>query len=529
MSLPTFLPQSPDQYKKLLLELKELPRPVREGCLRILDKWDLYFLLRFTLSSSLMTAEGGERSWWDHPWIFDRCRGLQDDPNRVHLWAREHGKSTIGTFGLTIQEFLRDPEVTVGIFSHTRPIAKGFLRKIKVELEQNERLKKRHSNVLWAEPHKEAPKWAEDEGLAVKRRGNPAEQTVEAWGLIDGQPISKHFAIRVYDDCVTRDSVNTPEMMTKTEEYWALSLNLGKDGGQERYFGTRYHFSDLYALIRDRGHLAVSVHPATDDGTAAGNPVLLSREYLERQTKSMGPYVTASQYYLNPVADEAQGFKREWKQTYAADPTEERRSKNVYILVDPAGAKSRRSDFTAIWVVGLGSDQNYYILDGVRDRLNLSDRVDALFNLHALWRPLEVRYEDYALTADIEHIAYVQERRNYRFHITPVRGAVNKQARIRRLVPLFESKRVYFPENGIVKTDYKKQPYDLVKVFFEEEFLAFPVGTHDDMLDSLARIAEPDLPLLWPQPGQFGRRDKGWDAWEDRPRRREPAISWMGG
>ena len=34
-----------------------------------------------------------------------------------------------------IQEVLRDPELTVGIFSHIRPKAKDFLRQIKTEFE----------------------------------------------------------------------------------------------------------------------------------------------------------------------------------------------------------------------------------------------------------------------------------------------------------------------------------------------------------------------------------------------------------
>ena len=40
---------------------------------------------------------------------------------------------------------------------------------------------------------------------------------------------------------------------------------------------------------------------------------------------------------------------------------------------------------------------------------------------------------------------------------------------------------------------------DLVHDFVEEEFAAFPVGLHDDMLDALSRICEPDLSLVWPQ------------------------------
>jgi hypothetical protein len=151
-------------------------------------------------------------------------RGPGRPDGYLDLWAREHWKSSIITFALTIQDILRDPEVTVGIFSHTRPIAKAFLRQIKQEFERNERLKRWFPDVLWADPRNDSPKWSEDEGITVKRKGNPKEATVEAWGLVDGQPTSKHFSKLVYDDVVTRESVTTPEMMAKTTD--ALSAVL---------------------------------------------------------------------------------------------------------------------------------------------------------------------------------------------------------------------------------------------------------------------------------------------------------------
>jgi len=53
---------------------------------------------------------------------------VQAAPNGyLDLWGREHGKSSLITFGLTIQDILNDPEITVGIFSYSRPIAKAFL------------------------------------------------------------------------------------------------------------------------------------------------------------------------------------------------------------------------------------------------------------------------------------------------------------------------------------------------------------------------------------------------------------------
>ena len=40
---------------------------------------------------------------------------------------------------------------------------------------------------------------------------------------------------------------------------------------------------------------------------------------------------------------------------------------------------------------------------------------------------------------------------------------------------------------------------DLIRDFVEEEYCPFPVGLHDDFLDMLSRICEPDLKLVWPK------------------------------
>ena len=48
-------------------------------------------------------------------------------------------------------------------------------------------------------------------------------------------------------------------------------------------------------------------------------------------------------------------------------------------------------------------------------------------------------------------------------------------------------------------TDWEKNTRDLVRDFIEEEYYPFPTCLHKDMLDSLSRIAEPDLRLAWPK------------------------------
>ena len=171
---------------------------------------------------------------------------------------------------------------------------------------------------------------------------------------------------------------------------------------------------------------------------------------------------------------------------------------NWYLLGDPASEKKKSNDYTSMWAVGLGRDRNYYCIPEVRDRLNLKERGDRLFALHRKYKPKQVRYEKYGLMADIEHMQARMENENYRFQITEVGGQTSKEDRIKRLLPLFEAGRIWTPESLHV-TDWQKVPVDLIHAFVEEEYMAFPVGLHDDMLDALSRICEPDLKLIWPK------------------------------
>jgi len=459
---------------------------------------DLFFLLTEVLG----------RKDIDRPWLKARCEEVQRDrDNRLDLWAREHYKSTIITFGLTILELLGshgdDPlpeykgrELCFGIFSHTRPIAKGFLRQIKEELEKNERLKALFPDVLYADPRKQSPKWSEDDGIIVKRKSNPKEATIEAWGVVDGQPTGKHFPRLVYDDVVTVSSVTTPEMIAKTTDALALSYNLGTDGGTIRFIGTRYHFNDSYKTVMERGTVIPRIYAATEDGTATGVPVLLSRERLDTKLRAEGSYIFSCQMLQNPRADEAQGFKDEWLRFYEQMKPA---GLNTYLVVDPAHSKKTGSDFTVMWVIGLGPDDNYYLLDGLRDKLNLTQRAKAVIELHRKWKPKQVRYERYGLQADIEHIQSAQADQNYRFPITEVGGATSKIDRIKRLMPLFEAGRFYLPQT-MHRTNWQGQVEDLIELFRHQEYRAFPVPLHDDMLDAMARIAEPgeEYRLSWP-------------------------------
>lgn len=481
----------------------QLPPSEQVSAYRLQIRTDLYFLLRYVMN----------RKDVEHPWMLARIREVQEQPDGyLDLWARDHRKSTIITFAKTIQDILAshgdEPlpqwngmEPTFGIFSHTRGIASEFVRQIKQELEQSETLRRLFPDVLYENPERDAPRWSVQNGLTVRRKSNPKEATVEGWGLVDGQPTSKHFNVLVYDDVVTIDSVTTPEMIKKTTTAWELSSNLGDREPRVRGIGTRYHFADTWRSILERGALKPRIHPATDDGTMTGNPVYLTPAQLAKKQRDQGPYTFSAQMLLNPIADSKQTFQRIWlEHRYASDINWDPMTR--VLICDPANAKTKKSDYTTMAVIGLGQDRNYYLLDFLRDRLNLIERGNEYFRLHRRWKPHRSAYEEYGKDSDIQHLEHMMSGGNgrapYHFEIEIVAGALSKPDRINRLIPICAEGRWWMPEI-LMRTNSEGKLEELISVLVEQEFLAWPVPVHEDGLDVCSRVF--DIPdLLFPDP-----------------------------
>lgn len=465
-----------------------------------------------------------------HPWLYDRCREVEDDPDdHLDLWSREHYKSTIITFSGVIQEILLNPEITIGIFSFNKPTARKFLRQIKYELETNDYLKGLFPEILWADPKKEASRWSEDGGIVVKRRGNPKEATVEGHGLVDGQPTGAHFLLRVYDDVVTLESVTSPEMVKKTTEAWSLSDNLGARGengkARSQYAGTRYSFRDTYQDMMDMLAVTPRIYPATDNGLPDGNPVFLTTEVWAEKRRKQISSVLAAQMLQNPAAGNEATFKKEWLRFIDIRPA----TLNVYIMCDPASSRKKGSDSSAIPVVGIDAGGNLWLLDGYCHKMGLAERYHAIKALRKVWQAMpgvqqvRVGYERFGLASDLEHFEIQMKRDKDVFEITelawPREGPGAKDDRIQRLEPDFRAGRFYMPAVVRAETsaqarmratgqafrvytptrrkDHNGQLYSLNKVFLDQ-YLVHPFGRHDDLIDAVSRIydMEPVPPIV---------------------------------
>lgn len=218
---------------------------------------------------------------------------------------------------------------------------------------------------------------------------------------------------------------------------------------------------------------------------------------LERIRKAIGSTDFTSLYQQRVGAADGEIFLSRWFDSSQYEKTSAREM-TKYILVDPANSKRKKSDYTAMIVIGLSTDRNVYVLDMIRDRFSLTERAEHLFRLHKKWKPIRsVLYEQYGAQADNAYLAEKMDQLNYRFRLQTVAGKLSKQERVRRLVPWFENGRVWFPKS-LWYTNFEGEELDLVRVFRNEEYLTFPSGFHDDMIDALSRFLDEDVKLDWP-------------------------------
>jgi hypothetical protein len=443
--------------------------PLKDAILTQLPYMDFYQTLRFYAAIDpgiddkgrallnandryyLLTVTCHRHDAW-HPFIFDRCREVERSPDgHLDLWARYHYKSTICTFGGCLQEIIIDPEITIAIISGTNKIALPFLIQLQEEMESNQDLKRIHPDVFWDEPRKQAPQWSREKGITVRRKTNPKEATVEAFGLIDGMRTGKHYRLLDYDDLIDETMVDNPDIIRKVTQRWELSDNLGQLSGTRKWHqGTRYSFADTYGILIERKTLKERRHAATDDGTLKGKPVLLTQQRWEEVKTAQRSTINA-QMLLNPLAGNESTFQTTTLKHYDVIPA----ILNVYILVDPSKGKTKRSDRTAIAVIGIDVAGNKYLLDGYCHRMKLSRRYELITQLKEKWENhpgvqiLRVGYEQYGMQSDLETIEENQLRDDNFFEIvelnTPQQGKHSKNDRIERLEPDIRGGRFYLP------------------------------------------------------------------------------------
>lgn len=539
---------NPIKYGLLDRELTDAEKITQR---RMLCKIDRVFLSQLLIPKGVV--DHSFRKILNHEWVYNRCREVEKNSDGyLELWPRAHFKSVICNNLGVIQEHLLNPKITIIIITYAVSFAQDSYKFIKNVYEDNIQLKSLFPEIFYQDAESESPagKWTSENFWLKSIANSNSREPSLAFCSITKIKTGRHFMKRIYDDIVTEDSVTSAITIDKVNKAISNSKNIGDATGpinREHFIGTRYHKNDSYQFLIDNKTVKIRLYKATHNGKLDGNPVLLTKEEWENKKKEH-PYVVACQQLMEPTMSEDSIFELKYLKAYDII-----RPMDIFIIVDPATSKKKNSDYTSIAVVGILND-NKYLLDGVRDKIDLKETWQHLKRLHMKWTDflpdrgysVNVAYEQFAASRDIEALNMLMDHENYYFDITKVGfgndGIRSKQDRVGRLIPDLKRGRFYIPrlvwKNGkvfkwsyvydkemdmsylsyeevenaeqdiffqqgtnaktatvvpIMKTNYELEKYDYTMEFMEE-LENFPYGKHDDIVDSISRLYDfPDI------------------------------------
>ena len=143
--------------------------------------------------------------------------------------------------------------------------------------------------------------------------------------------------------------------------------------------------------------------------------------------------------------------------------------KRQYQAWDLAISMRETADYTVCTTIGVSDDNKIYVLDWYRDRIDFPTQVKMVEKLAKKWDPEQIGIESNAYQKALPQ----QLLENTMLPIKEVNRTKDKVTRISAGFIHFENGKVLIPEN-----------HQELKNFINE-YVYFPQGRHDDMLDSM--------------------------------------------
>lgn len=192
---------------------------------------------------------------------------------------------------------------------------------------------------------------------------------------------------------------------------------------------------------------------------------------IEDKQRQLGSLVFSYEMMNQPIDDNLAEFKKEYIQ-YG----EPKGNCLTFVTIDPAVSEKTYADYTGITINKVNED-NFWYVQSYRQRMNTKDLIDHIFYIQQTYKPEVIGIEKTAFTIAIEPFLQDEMRkRNIYPYIKPLTHTISsKEARIRALIPRWESKSIFLYGDNT----------DLL-----QEMRVFPKGQHDDTLDSFAMQEE---------------------------------------
>jgi len=379
----------------------------------------------------------------------------------------QHGKSTTVTESFPAWYLGRYPTHRVILASYNDETAERFARRNKEKI-------KEYGDTLF--------------GISIGNTDRATEFELSngtgrliSRGLKSGITGNPANLIIIDDPIKNMEEADSASNRDKVWEAWQSALKSRLSAGAKVIvIMTPWHEDDLAARLLKLEHSAqlirLPVEAEENDpmGRSPGEPLApeigkdaawladFKRSYIADPTAGARSWMAL--YQCSPRIEGGNLVQRDWWREY--DPSTVNRFGSGVISVDAAFKDKNTNDYVAITVWGkLGND--YYLRYVLNKHMNFPDTITALRSVKALFPDARsVLIEDKANGS-----AIIQTLQSEMFCI-PVNPRGGKVARVNAVSPAIESGHVYLPTAAPWKEEYLSQ------------WLAFPAGAHDDMVDS---------------------------------------------
>ena len=344
-------------------------------------------------------------SWWQR-------QGAKE--NQLVLLPRGHMKSKLIAYR-TAWWLTKHPETTILYVSATADLAEKQLYAIKQIIDSP--IYRRYWKDMIHEEEGKREKWAVAE-IAVDHPQRKLEgirdASVKAVGLTSNTT-GFHADVVVLDDIVVPGNAYTEDGREKVSSAYSQLASIENPGAFEWVVGTRYHPRDIYdtmvnmkeQIYNDEGELESEENvyelfqrvvetngeflwakQKRSDGKSFGFD---AKELARIKAKYVDVTQFYSQYYNDPNNSEAanidndnfQYFDRAVLQNREGDWYIRDRKLNVFAAIDFAFSLRKQADSTALVVVGVDHQANYYVLD--IDRFKTDRIVDYYDHILRAW------------------------------------------------------------------------------------------------------------------------------------------------
>ena len=387
--------------------------------------------------------------------------------------APRMGKSEFSSYLFPAYFLGKYPEKKIIMGTHTAGLSEDFGRRVRNLIDSDE-YKQLFPNTAVADDQKAAGKWSTSAGGQYYAAG------------VGGALAGRGADLFVIDDPHSEQDVKSNSRLAfDTAWSWMQTGPLQRlmPGGAVIIVMTRWSLLDLTGRLIDYQiknpdsipweivELPAILHENTDNEKSLW-PEQWSLDALKATKASIDPRYWNAQYMQQPTADSAAIVSRkDWRIWEADDPP---RCEYIIQSWDTAFETKNNSDYSACttWGVWYNEEENdspqLILLDAFKDRMAFPELKQIALKHYKEWEPDSFLVEKKAAGAPL-----IQELRNMGIAVdefTPSRGN-DKMVRLNAVADLFKSGKVWAPD-----TRWAREVI--------EEMAAFPVGEHDDYVDT---------------------------------------------